>query len=158
MGRPVAASQSRAVLSPLPVRTALPSGLNATAIDRALVRQGRPDGPSRRRVPEPRRLVIAAGEDGLAVRAERHGRDRALVRQGRPDGPSRRRVPEPRRLVIAAGEDGLAVRAERHGTDLALVRENGLHREDTALPGGDAGPGGVLPARGHRQRRPIASS
>ena len=31
MGWPVAASQSRAVLSSLPVSTALPSGLNATA-------------------------------------------------------------------------------------------------------------------------------
>ena len=31
MGLPVAASQSRAVLSTLPVRTVLPSGLNATA-------------------------------------------------------------------------------------------------------------------------------
>ena len=32
MGWPVAASQSRAVLSSLPVRTVLPSGLNATAL------------------------------------------------------------------------------------------------------------------------------
>ena len=31
IGWPVAASQSRAVLSELPVRTVLPSGLNATA-------------------------------------------------------------------------------------------------------------------------------
>ena len=31
-GRPVAASHSRAVLSRLPVSTALPSGLNATAL------------------------------------------------------------------------------------------------------------------------------
>ena len=36
MGWPVAASQSRAVLSSLPVRTVLPSGLKATAIDRVL--------------------------------------------------------------------------------------------------------------------------
>ena len=32
MGRPVDASQSRAVLSSLPVRMVLPSGLNATAL------------------------------------------------------------------------------------------------------------------------------
>ena len=115
MGWPVAASQSRAVLSSLPVRTVLPSGLNATACDRALVRQGRPDGLAGGGVPEPRRLVLAAGEDGLAVGAERHGHDRALVRQGRPDGLAGGGVPEPRRLVLAAGEDGLAVGAERHG-------------------------------------------
>ena len=59
MGLPVAASQSRAVLSELPVRTALPSGLNATADDRVLVRQGWPDGLAGGRVPEPRRLVIS---------------------------------------------------------------------------------------------------
>ena len=57
MGLPVAASQSRAVLS------------------------------------------LAAGEDGLAVRAERHRLDRALVGQGRPDGLAGGGVPEPRRLV-----------------------------------------------------------
>ncbi len=93
-----ATGQSRAVLSE-PVSTALPSGLYATALDRALVRQGRPDGPPRRRVPEPRRLVMAAGEYGLAVGAVRHGNDPALVKQGRPDRLARRRVPEPRRLV-----------------------------------------------------------
>ena len=100
MGRPVAASQSRAVLSSLPVSTVLPSGLNATAADRGLMRQGRAEGPARRRVPEPRRLVLAPGEHGLAVGAERHGQDRALMRQGEPDGLAGRRVPEPRRLVL----------------------------------------------------------
>ena len=42
--------------------------------------------------PEPRRLVIAAGEDGLAVGAERHGRDRGLDASGvgRGAGPSPR--------------------------------------------------------------------
>ena len=73
MGRPVAASQSRAVLSSLPVRTALPSGLNATAVTVPWCARGGPMGRPRGRVPEPRRLVIAAGEDGLAVGAERHG-------------------------------------------------------------------------------------
>ena len=58
-GWPVAASQSRAVLSSLPVITVLPSGLNATAMDRALMRQGLAEGLARRRVPEPRRLVLA---------------------------------------------------------------------------------------------------
>ena len=58
-GRPVAASQSRAVTSRLPVTTVLPSGLNATAQTAASMRQGRAEGLARRRVPEPRRLVPA---------------------------------------------------------------------------------------------------
>ena len=74
MGRPVAASQSRAVLSSLPVRTVLPSGLNATALT----------------------------------------------------GP--------------------------------WCEKTAFSREDTALPGGEAGPGGVLPGPGRRPRRPSASS
>ena len=76
---------------------------------------GGAEGPARRRVPQPRRLVIAPGEHGLAVRAERHGPDRVLMNQGEAEGPARRRVPQPRRLVLAPGEHGLAVRAERHG-------------------------------------------
>ena len=44
MGRPVAASQSRAVLSMLPVRTALPSGLNATALTSPWWASGEPMG------------------------------------------------------------------------------------------------------------------
>ena len=52
MGWPVAASQSRAVLSSQPVRTVLPSGLNATAADRVLVRPG--EGRWAGRWPRPR--------------------------------------------------------------------------------------------------------
>ena len=65
MGWPVAASQSRAVLSALPVRRVLPSGLNATARDRALMAKGLADGLAGGDVPEPRRMVVAAGETVL---------------------------------------------------------------------------------------------
>ena len=44
MGRPVAASQSRAVWSWLPVRTTLPSGLNATALTKPRCGRGGPTG------------------------------------------------------------------------------------------------------------------
>ena len=44
MGLPVAASQSRAVLSSLPVRTVLPSGLNATAVTASWCARGGPMG------------------------------------------------------------------------------------------------------------------
>ena len=64
------------------------------------MRQGLAEGLARRRVPEPRRLVIAPGDHGLAVGAERHRLDRALMRQGWTEGLARRRVPEPRRLVL----------------------------------------------------------
>ena len=43
-GWPVAASQSRAVLSQLPVSMVLPSGLKRHGVDPALVLQGRPSG------------------------------------------------------------------------------------------------------------------
>ncbi len=100
MGLPVAASQSRAVLSQLPVSTVLPSGLNATAQTDPPVHHWWPDGLAGGGVPEPRRLVVAAGEYGLAVGAECHGRDPALVREnglepdemalpGRQVGPGR---------------------------------------------------------------------
>ena len=77
MGWLVAASQSRAVLSSLPVRTVLPSGLKATARTAVSMPEGRADGLAGRRVPEPRRPVAAPGEDGLAVGAERHGENGA---------------------------------------------------------------------------------
>ena len=64
----------------------LPSGLNATAADRVLMRHGLADGLPVGGVPEPRRLVVAAGEDGLAVGAERHGPDRVLMHHGLADG------------------------------------------------------------------------
>ena len=86
MGWPVAASQSRAVLSCAPGEHGLAVGAERHGLDRALMRQGEAEGPARRRVPEPRRLVLAPGEHGLAVGAERHGHDRALMRQGRPRG------------------------------------------------------------------------
>ena len=50
------------------------------------MRHGEAERPARRRVPQPRRLVLAPGEHGLAVGAERHGRDHALMRQGSPRG------------------------------------------------------------------------
>ena len=114
MGLPVAASQSRAVLSSLPVSTALPSGLNATA-------RPCPGAPGWARwvagggVPEPRRVVIAAGEYGLAVGAERHGPTPPCCVKRWPDGLAGGGVPEPRLVSATASEYGLAVGAERHG-------------------------------------------
>ena len=68
-------------------------------------------------VPEPRRLVIAPGEDGLAVGAERHGPDRALMHQGLADGLAGRRRPRaapscpssPVRTVLPSGLNATAL-------------------------------------------------
>ena len=97
IGWPVAASQSRAVLSELPGRIVLPSGLNATEDHRARMRQGWADGPAGGGVPEPRRLVPAPGEDRLAVGAERHGGHPGRMRHGLAERPAGGGVPEPRR-------------------------------------------------------------
>ena len=59
IGWPVAASHSRAVLSRHPVRMVLPSGLNATDVDRVRMLQGLADGPAGGGVPQPRRLVMS---------------------------------------------------------------------------------------------------
>ena len=83
IGWPVAASQSRAVLSLHPVRTVLPSGLNATRMTAPRWCRGLADGPAGGGVPEPRRAVVAAGEDGLAVGAEGGGIDRTFVGEDR---------------------------------------------------------------------------
>ncbi len=74
-GIPEAASQSRTFPSWPPVSTIVPSGLNATAMTRALMQErSRAECPCLD-VPEPRPAILAAGEDGLAIRAERHRSD-----------------------------------------------------------------------------------
>ena len=114
-GLPVAASHSRAVLSSEPVRTRAPSGEKATAADGARVSLERGDRLARRRVPQPRRLVLGAGQDARAVGREGDGRDAARVALERGDRLARRRVPQPRRLVVGAGQDARAVGREGDG-------------------------------------------
>src|SRR5262249_14900451 len=86
------------------------------------------DRLSRVGIPEPHGTIETAGQDGLAVGAERHGGDPPLMPQ-EPDQLARGGVPEPRVLVLASREDGLAVGAEGHAPHLALVphgRSQGL--------------------------------
>src|SRR5262249_26840861 len=61
--RPVAASQSRAVPSPLPVTSHRPSGLKAAARTGPRCSSGGPIGPPRGRLPEPGGAVIAPGKE-----------------------------------------------------------------------------------------------
>ena len=97
MGWPVAASQSCAVLSALPVGTALPSGPKATATTSSWCLMRRPDGPAGGRRPRAAPCVGAGRRDRLAVGAEGHGVDRALVFQGRPVGCADGERPRARR-------------------------------------------------------------
>src|SRR5262249_38407719 len=66
-------------------------------------------------LPEPGGAVLAGGQGGAAVGAERHGVDEAAMDQGRPEGLTRGHVPEPGDVALAAGQGGAAVGAERHG-------------------------------------------
>src|SRR4051794_8307076 len=80
---------------------------------------------SRLCVPQPRRLVFAAGEDAIAVGTERHAVHRTgVAREGEkflaPLG-----VPHLRRLVPTAREDAPAVAAEGHVTYLVRVPGEG---------------------------------
>ena len=109
-GWPVAASHTRTVLSPLPVTMRLPSGLNATLVTASVWPvSGWPMGWPVAGVPQPHRLVVAAGGDALAVGAERHADHRVGVagqrladRAGRcprpTAAPSCRQLPEAMRL------------------------------------------------------------
>ena len=117
MGWPVAASHSRTVLSSLPEARRVPSGLNATLHTASGVAGQRlADGLAGGRVPQPHRLVGAAGGEARAVGAERHARTPRPVWpvSGWPIGLAGGRVPQPHRAVAAAGGEARAVGAERH--------------------------------------------
>ena len=139
ISRPLAASHSRAVLSPEPVRIVRPSGANATLVTDVRVALEASDLAAARRIPQPRRLVLGAGEDGAAVGRERHARD--------PPWPSRRRISRPvaasqSRAVLStrrSGEDRAAVGREGHARDhsprgLRIVGSRGRSPRPTAAP------------------------
>ena len=129
-GWPVSASHSRTVLSSLPETMRLPSGLNATLVTASVWPvSGWPIGLAGGGVPHPHRLVVAAGDDALAVGAERHAGHRAGVagqrlrrwvgRWPRPTAaPCCRQLPETMRvpsglnatLVTASGVAGQRLR------------------------------------------------
>ena len=82
----------------------------------------RADGLAGGRVPQPHRVVVAAGDDARAVGAERHADHRAGVAgERRAEGLAGGGVPQPHRVVGAAGGDAPAVGAERHAVDRAGV-------------------------------------
>ena len=113
----------------IPVRTVLPSGLKASLPHFALVPHRQADGLASGRVPQPRRAVTTAGEDGLAVGAERRAPETAWMLQRRADGLASGRVPEPRSAVVTRGEDDPAVGTERGRIDMPVMRQgrtNGL--------------------------------
>ncbi len=114
---PVAAFQTRAVLSSLAVTMRWPSGENAALSTESVwpssFRQLLPSG----RVPDPRRLIIARGDDALAVRGERGAVDSVSMAFQLCQQLASGRVPHPCRPILARGDDALAVRGERGAVD-----------------------------------------
>ncbi len=130
IGWPVSASHTRTVLSALPETMRWPSGLNAT-LDTALGVAGQrlADRLAGVGVPQPHRLVGTAGDDPVAVGAERHAGHRVGVAGQRlADRLAGVGVPHPHRLVGAAGDDAVAVGAERHAVHRVGVAGERLRR------------------------------
>ena len=141
------ASHSRAFLSSLPVRIDLPSGLKGHGKDPGGMLEELADRPAGRHVPEPRRFVKAACEDGPAIGAKRRAVDQALVPDGLTDGLAGMGVPEPRGIVIAPREDHFSVGAECRGFYGTFVGKDHLESGVMRPPRGEVGPRGVLPVR-----------
>ena len=75
-----------------------------------------PDPPSRSlEGAQPRRLVLASGDNPVVIRADRHSIDQAIVAT-QNERISRRifriQVPQPRRLVPASGDNPAVIRAD----------------------------------------------
>ena len=121
IGRPVAASQSLADLSPLHARMVLQSELYETGVAPDAGTKGGPTGRRSECVHQPGCPVPASDADGLAIRAVRGSVDHALMYNGLPDRPTGGGIPQPRRPITAGREDCLAVRAEGYGVDHASV-------------------------------------
>ena len=124
-------------------RCAVPSGLNATLYTASVWPvSGAPIGLAGVGVPHPHRLVVTAGDDALAVGAERHAVHRVGVpgqrlrrsvgRWRRPTpAPSCRQLPETMRCAVGAERHAghrAGVAGERLADGLAGVRVPHPHR------------------------------
>src|SRR5438477_184702 len=108
-GSPVAVSHKRAVLSSLPVRAVLPSGLKATA----------KTSPSWR-IDLPRR------QHGPAVRTEKGDRDAAVMTERRAARRAGGRIPEAGFVAPAPDEDCLPIGVEPRRINDTFVGERQL--------------------------------
>ena len=108
----------------------MPSGLNATLFTASSWPvSGCADRLPGAGVPQPHRVVEAAGGDAGAVGAERHAGHRVGVAGERlADRLPGVGVPQPHRVVVAAGGDARAVGAERHAVHRAGVAGERLRR------------------------------
>ena len=139
---PVAASQTRAVLSSDAVTMRDPSGLKAAEFDRALVAAENSDRRAGRGVPDACGLVRRRRDDARPVGAEGGGIDAILVAAEDGDRLAGRGVPDARGVVIRRRDDARPVGAEGGGIDAVLV----------AAEDGDRLAGrGVPDARGRRR-------
>ena len=69
-GRPLSASQRRAVWSSLPLSTVVPRGLNATAVTTSPCQQGGPSSLAQRQVPQAGRVSAASCQHRVARRTK----------------------------------------------------------------------------------------
>ena len=109
MGRPVAASQSRAVWSWLAVSTSRASGENDARVISPPWRSGGPSGRVADGVPDPRRTIDPIGEDQPAVGREDHSLDPTAMLGERADPAASGRIPELCRPIFASGRDPAAI-------------------------------------------------
>ena len=101
------ASQTFTVLSPLAEARRRPSGLNATLLTPLSVSLEGETLLAGARVPDLHRLVITAGGEALAVRAERHAVDTAGVSLEGGTLLAGARVPDLHRVVFTGGGESV---------------------------------------------------
>ena len=147
---PVAASHTRAVLSPDAVTIRVPSGLNAADLTSSSCPRRASSSLAAGRVPHPRGLVLRRGDDPRPVRAERApSRPRPRARAG-PAGSWPVAASHTRAVLSQErGDDPRPVRAERGRADRVLVPAQGQR----APAGGRVPhPRGLVPGRGDDPR------
>ena len=119
IGRWLATSHSRTVLSPLPLARVLPSGLNAT--EKTLPVWPVSGAPTGRWLATSHSRTVLSSLPLARVLPSGLNATESTVSvwpvSGSPDRPVAGDIPQPHRAVSAAAGQGLAVRAERHRVD-----------------------------------------
>ena len=137
-------SQTRTVKSPDADTSRMPSGAKASAWTYALVAAQFGHFVTGRHVPQTNRVVLTAGAQSRAVRAEGDRIHDARVWQ---DGERLERagIPEPDRAVMGCGGEETAVHAEGDGGDgITMAGQTGERLAGGGIPDAD----GLVEARG----------
>src|SRR5262249_19505790 len=86
-------------------------------------------------IPQPCRVVLAAGQDAFAIRREGHTIDLATMAAEGADRPAIVYIPQASSIVCAAGEDSLAVKCKGHAEHLCFMPTERLNRLRNVLVG-----------------------